>query len=83
MTLNSGPPPSPSDRSFKDAVDEAQRDYARLLYVHSPTWRINTAGTVEWVCGCPSPGPRTAEQNDRHILEAVRKVRGPVRPPKR
>lgn len=83
MSLSTGPIPPPRDRSFIDAVDEAQRDFARLLYVHSPTWRINTAGMVEWVCTCPSPGPRTCEANDNHIKEAVRKARGPVRPPKR
>ena len=79
--INSGQPLSPD--TFTEAVDRAQRDYARLLYVHSPTWSLNLHGAVEWTCGCASPGPRNAEQNDRHLLEAVRKARGPVRPPRK
>jgi hypothetical protein len=81
MTL--GPPAPSPDRTYTDAVDEAQRDFARLLYQHSPTWRITTDGMVEWVCTCGSPGPRDSVQIERHIKEAVRKVRGPTRPPKR
>ena len=82
MTLNQGLPPSPSD-SFTAAVERAQQDYARLLYIHAPTWSIDLTGTVNWTCSCPSPGPRNAEANDRHIREAVRKARGPVRPPQK
>ena len=83
MTLNqSSQLPSPDD-TFTEAVDRAQRDYARLLYEHAPTWSIDLTGTFCWTCSCASPGPRNAEALERHLKEAVRKARGPVRPPKR
>lgn len=79
----SASPPDPHDLTLEQAVKEAQRDYARLLYLHSPTWSVNLYGTVEWSCTCASPGPRNAESNDRHLLESIRKVRGPTRGPRK
>lgn len=71
------PPPNP-DRTLAEAEREAQKDYARLLYAHSPSWSINVfTGEVRWTCSCSSPGPRTAAQQDLHILKVVREARGP------
>ena len=83
MTASTGPQQAPQPDSFAGAVERAQRDYARLLYVHAPTWSIDLTGTVAWTCSCTSPGPRNAEANDRHIKEAVRKARGPIRAPRK
>jgi hypothetical protein len=69
--------------TFSEALEVAQRDYARLLYEHAPTWSLDLSGAVVWTCCCGSPGPRNAAANDQHIKESVRKARGPVRPPKR
>jgi predicted metal-binding transcription factor (methanogenesis marker protein 9) len=72
------------DRTLKEAEDAAQRDFARLLHGHSPSWGIDTwTGSVLWACSCNSPGPYNHAALDKHVMEAVRKARGPVRPPKR
>lgn len=85
MSLDYGPKPtlpSPSDLSLKEAEQEAQRDFARLLHAHSPSWSIDIfQGTVRWTCSCASPGPRNAAALDSHILAEVKKARGAVRPP--
>ena len=83
MTANYGPPTQSSDRTFRAAVDDAQRDFARLLHEHSPTWSLDLLGMLRWTCTCPNPGPRNTAALETHILEAVRKARGPVRGPKK
>ena len=70
-------PPS-HDRTLKDAELDAQRDYARLAHGHIVSWSLQIfTGTVMYSCSCDSPGPRTSEQLDQHILTAIRKARGP------
>lgn len=84
MSIIHGPTPRPTDRTLRQAQDEAQRDFARLLGEHSPAWGIDTfTGSVLWACSCNSPGPYRNSELDRHILQAVRKARGPLRPPKK
>ena len=75
----STPIPLQPDKSFDSAVQEAQRDYARLLHAHSPSWSINLSGSVVWRCGCSDSTARNAAAMDSHILTAVRNARGPVR----
>ena len=82
MSLGPTPPP-PDDRSFREALDLAQKDYARLLHAHSPTWSLDLTGCVRWTCSCSEGTPRNAAALDSHILTVVRKVRGPIREPKR
>jgi hypothetical protein len=79
MVVNRGPSTSdPNDRTLKEAEQDAQRDYARLLHAHSPSWSIDIfAGIVRWSCSCDHPGPRNAAAMDKHILEAIRAERGP------
>lgn len=81
MSIDSGPSPQPD--SFKEAVKLAQRDFARLLHIHSPSWSLDLSGAVEWRCDCSPDVPRNAAALDRHILSEVRRARGPVRAPKR
>lgn len=71
------------DHAFAESVEEARRDWDRLRYVHSPTWSLNLYGMVEWSCSCAYPGPRNSQANDEHLLAVVRKVRGPVRGPRK
>ena len=80
MTLNQGPP-SPSDRSFGDAVEEAHKDYARLTHLHEFSWSVDLSGSVIWRCACSPAVPRNSTAADSHVLTEIRKVRGPVRPP--
>ena len=72
---------SPPDRTYDSAIADAQRDYARLLHFHSPSWIIRLDGSVEWHCACDGKA-RNALSLDAHILVAVRTARGPVRRPK-
>ncbi len=84
MTVNESLPRSPNDRSLKEAEEEAQRDFARLLHAHSPSWSLDIfTGMVRWTCSCPSPGPRNAAAMDTHILAEVKKARGAIRPPQK
>lgn len=85
MSISYGPPtpPQPRDQSFAEAVDLAQKDYARLLHLHSPVWSLDLAGEVRWRCDCSPDVPRNSAALDKHILTEVRRARGPVRPPKR
>ena len=73
--------PLSPDKTWQDAINEAQRDYARLLHHHSPSWSIRLDGSVEWSCACDGKA-RNALALDAHILVAVRQARGPVRRPK-
>lgn len=76
--LPTGTAPDHTDRTLKDAEQEAARDYARLAHGHMASWSIDIfQGTVRWTCSCDSPGPRNAAQMDDHLLVAVRKARGP------
>jgi hypothetical protein len=84
MTVDGGlgrPTPQPRDLAFSEAVDLAQRDYARLLHMHSPSWSLDLAGEVVWRCECSRDVPRNAAALDKHILTEVRRARGPVRGP--
>jgi hypothetical protein len=85
MTAIYGPPPPQpdDDRSFGQAVDEAQKDYARLTHFHEFSWSIDLAGAVIWRCACSSSVPRNSMSANTHILQEVRKARGPVRPPQK
>jgi hypothetical protein len=79
-----GPPQrDPDDLTISEALERAQKDYARLLHLHSPSWQIDLTGAVRYYCSCSESTPRNADALDRHILEAVRTERGPVRPPQK
>jgi hypothetical protein len=91
MSLDTGPTPNPlppdpapeCDRSIMDAIRDAQRDYARLLHLHSPSWSIDLTGAVRWTCSCSESTPRNTAAIDTHLLTEVRRARGPVRGPKK
>ena len=76
--MSDGPPPFQPDRTFQSAIADAQRDYARLLHAHSPSWEINLYGAVVYRCSCDDKA-RNALALDAHILVAVKNARGPVR----
>jgi hypothetical protein len=83
-SIGRNPPPPPDSRTLKEAEQEAQRDFARLLHAHSPSWSIDIfTSIVRWTCSCESPGPRNAAAMDSHILAVVQKARGPVRGPQK
>ena len=82
MTAIHGPSESdPNDLTINQAIEAAQRDYARLLHAHSPSWSIDLTGHVRWTCSCSESSPRNAVALDTHILSEVKKARGPVRGP--
>lgn len=82
MAANHGPCSS-NDLTFGDALDHANKDWHALSATHRLTWTLDYHGSVAWWCSCHEPGPFNSQAADKHILEAVRKVRGPVRPPKK
>lgn len=76
--LPTGTAPPETDRTLKDAEEDARRDFARLAHGHIVSWSIDIfRGTVRYTCSCSSPGPRDAQQLDQHLLSAVRSARGP------
>lgn len=80
----SGATRPPRDLTLKEAEQEAATDYKRLAHGHIPSWSVNVFhGTIRWTCSCWSPGPRNAAEMDAHLLDAVRKARGPTRAPKK
>lgn len=82
ISYGRNPTPPPHDRSFAEAVDLAQRDYARLLHAHSPTWSLDLTGAVRWACSCSEGTPRNTAAIESHILAEVKRARGPIRDPK-
>ena len=81
MTANYGLSTDGPDLTLKEAQDAAQKDYARLLHEHSPSWTLDVfTATVRWWCTCNRPGPRNAAAMDSHIIDSVRAARGPTRP---
>jgi hypothetical protein len=76
------PPPQPNeDRTFGAAVEDAQKDYARLTFAHEFSWSIDLSGGVIWRCKCSELVARNSMTANQHILQEVRKARGPIRPP--
>ena len=73
------PPPFQPDKTFNSAIEEAQRDYARLLLGHSPSWSVNLSGSLIWRCSCTETVPRNTAAMETHILTAIKNARGPVR----
>ena len=81
MTRIEGIPSRPDASTYKGAVVMAQRDFARLLYEHSPYWSVDMeCKQLVWACSCDDV-PRNAASMETHILNAVKKIRGPIRPP--
>lgn len=69
------------DLSMEQAVEQAQRDYARLLHIHDVSWETDLAASVVFRCTC-SPGvSRSSSAIEAHIKTEIRRARGPVRPP--
>ena len=82
-SLGPTPQPRPPDDTYEAAIAQAKRDYARLLHLHSPYWRVDIeCKTVEWACACDDV-PRNAAAMDSHIINAVNEARGPVKQKKR
>jgi hypothetical protein len=79
----SEPPPPDADHSFGQAVDEAQKDYARLTYAHDFSWTVDLTGSVIWRCSCKPSEAHNSMTANAHILKEIRKARGPVRPPQK
>lgn len=73
--------PAPQPDTFDEAISRAQRDFARLLHYHSPSWELNLSGEVAWRCTCSLGTRRVGQAMDAHIKDVVRKERGPTRPP--
>ena len=78
-----GPAPSPSDRSFNDAITESQKDYARLAHIHTILWKFDLAGQLWMHCTCTEWVARTPASMESHIVTEIRRVRGPTRGPRK
>lgn len=63
------------------AIEIAQRDYARLLHLHDVIWETDLVGAVLFRCSCSETTGRNAASLESHIKESIRKERGPTRPP--
>jgi hypothetical protein len=85
MTAIYGPPPPPpdADQSFGQAIEEANKDYARLTYAHDFSWTVDLTGSVIWRCSCKPSEAHNSMSANAHILKEIRKLRGPVRPPQK
>ena len=81
MALQHGPPQPPPHDSFDEAVVRANRDFDRLRHLHSANWELTLSGNVVWRCACSLGTVRSTNSMEIHVKEAVRKERGPVRPP--
>ena len=81
MTIHRGR--SPNDRTLRQAEDDARRDYDRIAHGHSVTWTVQVfEGRIFFWCSCPSSGPRSGAELEKHIEFEVRKERIP-KPAKR
>lgn len=72
-------PTHPNDYSISEALEAANRDYARLRQIHQIDWQFDISGAVRYVCSCPEAKARTSTQMDAHIAKEVRLARGPVK----
>lgn len=77
--MSIGPTSPQPDLTYGQAIELAQRDYARIMHVHDVSWQTDLAcSTVFFRCSCDDAA-RNPEAMRQHILTAVRKARGPVR----
>ena len=84
MAASLGPTPQPPQPdSFQQAVQDAQKDYARLTHAHDIAWAVDLSMTVKFRCSCSADKERNAEAMVTHILTSIRNARGPVRAPRK
>lgn len=80
MSVSHGPTPRPpNDRSFEQAQQDAQRDFAWLFREHEIHWEIDLfTSKGRYLCGCDNR-PRSHQELDDHIRGTVLKARVPPR----
>ena len=78
MSVSYGPPTPPQpDKTYSEAIQEAQRDFARLMHLHDINWQVDVSCTSVWMrCSCDDKARNVTAMRD-HILKVVHDARGP------
>lgn len=71
--------PSNFDPTYGQAREAAHRDYARLAYIHDLFWQFDDRGQLFIGCCCDDKPYTTWTELTKHITEAIRAERGPVK----